>query len=572
MRKKSIKQSTLNKILSTIAIILAILLISGGVLIRKAFKTEQTIQTKRMDLKDSVVKLEDGADYLSVQARNYAQLGEKEHYDNYIRELTETKSMKNAAEVLMKLHITEEQLDLIEKAKNSSAQLRKIEQEAFKAVAQKDFNKARQLMFDSNYDNESMVLTDTLTKLQNSIDEKSANELKIAEAVLTRYIILLIILTFALIISTLANVFIYTTKVINPIKKLRDILLEVSKGDFSVDINLPVNESEIGELTGAVKQTVANISSILQSFKKTSENIDEKSLSLAAISEEMTSVSENVASAIQDIAEGTGSQSQDLTSTSTILSQFGEKLEKIVQDILDVDVTTKNFNSMASDSNNNMKFLSDSVRNVEISFKDFASKISTLGQDITKINEITSIINGIADQTNLLALNASIEAARAGEAGRGFAVVAEEIRKLAEQTKVSSDNINTLVSSISTSSTTILNTTDTMDDELKNQDNVIKNTVVSFQNILQGINNIIPKVQSVTEAAETINRDKDIILEKVESSSSVAQEISASSEEISASTEEMNSSSLDVARSAQDLTEMTSKVINEINKFKLSNQ
>lgn len=572
MRKKSIKQSTLNKILSTIAIILAILLISGGVLIRKAFKTEQTIQTKRMDLKDSVVKLGDGADYLSIQARNYAQLGEKEHYDNYIRELTETKSMKNAAEVLIKLHITEEQLDLIEKAKNSSAQLRKIEQEAFKAVAQKDFNKARQLMFDSNYDNESMVLTDTLTKLQNSIDEKSANELKIAEAVLTRYIILLIILTFALIISTLANVFIYTTKVINPIKKLRDVLLEVSKGDFSVDINLPVNESEIGELTGAVKQTVANISSILQSFKKTSENIDEKSLSLAAISEEMTSVSENVASAIQDIAEGTGSQSQDLTSTSTILSQFGEKLEKIVQDILDVDVTTKNFNSMASDSNNNMKFLSDSVRNVEISFKDFASKISTLGQDITKINEITSIINGIADQTNLLALNASIEAARAGEAGRGFAVVAEEIRKLAEQTKVSSDNINTLVSSISTSSTTILNTTDTMDDELKNQDNVIKNTVVSFQNILQGINNIIPKVQSVTEAAETINRDKDIILEKVESSSSVAQEISASSEEISASTEEMNSSSLDVARSAQDLTEMTSKVINEINKFKLSNQ
>ncbi|WP_097028354.1 methyl-accepting chemotaxis protein [Clostridium peptidivorans] len=572
MRKKSIKQSTLNKILSTIAIVLAILLISGGVLIRKAFKAEQTIQTKRMDLKDSVVKLGDGADYLSIQARNYAQLGEKEHYDNYIRELTETKSMENAEEVLMKLHITEEQLDLIEKAKNSSAQLRKIEQEAFKAVAQKDFNKARQLMFDSNYDNESMVLTDTLTKLQNSIDEKSANELKIAEAVLTRYIILLIILTFALIISTLANVFIYTTKVINPIKKLRDILLEVSKGDFSVDINLPVNESEIGELTGAVKQTVANISSILQSFKKTSENIDEKSLSLAAISEEMTSVSESVASAIQDIAEGTGSQSQDLTSISTILNQFGEKLEKIVQDILDVDVTAKNFNSMASDSNNNMKFLSDSVRNVEISFKDFASKISTLGQDITKINEITSIINGIADQTNLLALNASIEAARAGEAGRGFAVVAEEIRKLAEQTKVSSDNINTLVSSISNNSTTILNTTDTMDDELKNQDNVIKNTVVSFQNILQGINNIIPKVQSVTEAAETINRDKDIILEKVESSSSVAQEISASSEEISASTEEMNSSSLDVARSAQDLTEITSKVINEINKFKLSNQ
>lgn len=568
MRKKAMKQSTLNRILSTIAIVLAILLISGGVLIRMAFKTEQTIQAKRTDLKDLGTKFGDATDYLSTQAISYVQFGEKEYYDNYMRELNETKSMENAKEGLIKLDIPEEQQDLLEKAKTSSDVLRKIEEEAFKAVAQKDFNKARQLMFNSNYNNGKKAVTDALTTFQNSINDKSAKELKIAEAVLTRYILLLMILTFALITSTLVNVYVYTTKLINPIKKLRDILLQVSKGDFSVDIDLPVNESEIGELTGAVKQTVNNVSFILQSFKETSKNIDEKSLSLAAISEEMTSVSENVASAIQDVAEGTGSQAQDLVSITSILNQFGEKLEKIVQDILDVDVAAKNFNFLASDSNDNMKFLSDSVRNVGTSFNDFALKISILGQDITKINEITNIINGIADQTNLLALNASIEAARAGEAGRGFAVVADEIRKLAEQTKVSSDNINTLVSSISNSSNTILNTTDTMDNELKNQVDVIKNTVISFQNILQGIDRLAPKIEDITNSVEEINKDKDIILEKVEASSSVAQEISASSEEISASTEEMNGSSLDVANTAQNLTEMTSKVLDEISKFK----
>lgn len=568
MRKKAIKQSTLNRILSTIAIVLAILLISGGVLIRMAFKTEQAIQTKRMDLKDLGTKFGDATDYLSSEARSYVQFGEKEHYDNYMRELNQTKSMENAKENLIKLDIPEEQLSLLEKAKTSSDALRQIEQEAVTAVAQKDFNKARQLMFGSNYKTESNALTDALTKFQNSIDDKSAKELKIAEAVLARYIILLMILTFALIISTLVNVYVYTTKLINPIKKLRDILIEVSKGDFSVDVNLPINESEIGELTGAVKQTVDNVSSILESFKETSKNIDEKSLSLAAISEEMTSASENVASAIQDVAEGTGSQAQDLVSITSILNQFGEKLEQIVQDILDVDVASKNFNAMASDSNNNMNFLSDSVRNVGSSFNDFALKISTLGQDINKINEITSIINGIADQTNLLALNASIEAARAGEAGRGFAVVADEIRKLAEQTKVSSDNINSLVSNISNSSNTILSTTDTMDGELKNQVNVIKNTMASFQDILHGIDRLAPKIQQITNSVEEISKDKDVILEKVEASSSVAQEISASSEEISASTEEMNGSSLDVANTAQNLTEMTSNVLDEINKFK----
>ena len=67
-------------------------------------------------------------------------------------------------------------------------------------------------------------------------------------------------------------------------------------------------------------------------------------------------------------------------------------------------------------------------------------------QEKTKsVHEITDVIFRIASQTNLLALNASIEAARAGESGRGFAVVAEEIRSLADQTRVSIDNISKIL-------------------------------------------------------------------------------------------------------------------------------
>ena len=74
--------------------------------------------------------------------------------------------------------------------------------------------------------------------------------------------------------------------------------------------------------------------------------------------------------------------------------------------------------------------------------KNLVSRTELFGQKFHEINEITSTINQIANQTNLLALNAAIEAARAGEAGRGFAVVADEVKKLAHDSGVYANDIN----------------------------------------------------------------------------------------------------------------------------------
>jgi len=85
--------------------------------------------------------------------------------------------------------------------------------------------------------------------------------------------------------------------------------------------------------------------------------------------------------------------------------------------------------------------------------KNLVSRTELFGQKFHEINEITSTINQIANQTNLLALNAAIEAARAGEAGRGFAVVADEVKKLAHDSGVYANDINSKLAEVNEAQT-----------------------------------------------------------------------------------------------------------------------
>ena len=427
------------------------------------------------------------------------------------------------------------------------------------------------------YRGEAMVLNSTYQAQYTPIKDSSNKvigilflgvEKKVITSEINSLVLTIVVLSLIFVILS----FILSTFFINPIvknvKKILGSLRKISEGDLT-ETCVVSSTDEIRDISDELNNMRINIAELVSNIKVSSIDLKKNSDSLASVSHEMSTSSEEVSRAIQDVAIGSGSQAEDLIEVSGILNHFSEEIEAIAKSIKDIDASSKSISSMTDISSNDMKQLIESIENMSTTFNNFMEKLIHLGQNIGKITDITSLINSVAEQTNLLALNAAIEAARAGEAGRGFSVVAEEIRKLAEQAKNSSQDINTLITNISADNDVIIQSSEGMNAEIKKQMGIIDSTIKSFKDIIVSLDQVAPKIDAVNSGAVTINAEKETIIGRIEALSSVSEEVSASSEEISASSEEMSASAQEVSAMAQTLNSMTGNMMAQVNKFKL---
>ncbi|MCR1272897.1 methyl-accepting chemotaxis protein [Clostridium botulinum] len=345
----------------------------------------------------------------------------------------------------------------------------------------------------------------------------------------------------------------------------------IASGDLQTETTngFSNRRDELGIMAKSIESMKQSIISMLNSIKTSSSDIKLQTNNVEEISNELKSSSKNIYYATNDVAKGTVNQSEDLIYITNILKGFSLKLDDIVDIIKNVDFSISNIKNMSYNSNKDMENVIESVKNVNNTFNELITKIKDVENNVNKINEITNLIDDISDQTNLLALNAAIEAARAGDSGKGFKIVASEIRKLAEQSKVSAVDISSLISKISKDTDLMVNKTKTMKKELDNQEKDIDTAKKSFETITVSVNDIVPKMVVTNNSVQNLNASKDDIMNKIESASSVAQEVSAAAEEIAASTEEMNKYAESLAKLVNALNDMSEDMMKNVNKFKI---
>lgn len=328
-------------------------------------------------------------------------------------------------------------------------------------------------------------------------------------------------------------------------------------------------KNEIGVMAQSLKLMRDELASMVNIILNNSNSINNHSEELASSSEEMSTATRNIATAISDISKGNDYSAKQLQSISETLNEFDSSMERMIEKIEYVENHSQQMQNLATDSNKKMENTKKSVVYMEKLFGDFTLKINNLALEISEISKITDTLHDLSDQTNLLALNASIEAARAGEQGRGFAIVAEEVRKLAEQSKVSSEDINNLISNISSEAVRIIESTNEVNIELSNQLNGVSSSIDTFSKIVDDVNCTREEVGELHALTQSLGTDKELILNKVSSISEFSQTSSESAHEVSASSEELTFAMEKIADTASNLSQMTQDMLIHVNRFKL---
>ena len=381
--------------------------------------------------------------------------------------------------------------------------------------------------------------------------------------------ILLIVSAIATILMILVSlIFIHEIRIL--FKDMINTIDTIASGNFTSEIKTAEGQgTEFGNMNKQLEIMRNSIAGLLRGIKDIAHNVGEESSTLTAVSEEMSATSQEVFLSINEVANGSSKQSEELMIVNNSIKAFGSALENFVMLIVGVNTTAGSIGNMANESNNQLEGLMESLSKISESFDEVIARIKLLEERINQANEITGLINNISAQTNLLALNAAIEAARAGEAGKGFSVVADEIRKLADQSRNSSEKISELLNLVSSETSNLVSTTGNVSKELTNEVDTINTSIESFKSIVQSVENILPDIERVSLGINKLNNDKSKVLMKIEGTSEVSEENSASAEEIASSSEEMNKSASSVSNTAQILSASAQRLSEGLDKFLL---
>lgn len=356
-----------------------------------------------------------------------------------------------------------------------------------------------------------------------------------------------------------ALTFIISRSISNPLVLSVNHLKLLATGDFTVDLpeKFKNRKDEIGDISNALevmqtslKLLIGNVreeSSVIKAVVTTvSENMNNLNINI----EEVSATTEELSAGMEE----TAASAQEMNATA-------DEIERAVQSIAtkaqEGAVEAQEINKRAMTTRDDVTKSQENALEIFSKTKDKLELAMENSKVVAQITVLSEAIMQISSQTNLLALNAAIEAARAGDAGKGFAVVADEIRQLAEQSKNTVIEIQSITEKVTDSVT-----------DLSSSSNELLNFV--SQDVINDYNTMLNVAGEYSQDADFVN---NLVLEFSSTSEELLaslQEVIKTIEQVSMASNEGAEGTTNIAQKIGDVTEKSNIIIEEVKKTRES--
>lgn len=363
----------------------------------------------------------------------------------------------------------------------------------------------------------------------------------------------IVFITIAIIMLIL-TIFICYVSIVRPLRKVNHELafivdsINKNQGDLTARITVS-GKDEIGTIAYGINLFMETLQKVMGKIRKSSESMDNivedvfyKVTTVNDNASDISSVMEQISASMQEISStittvqdntcGIGDNVTKLADASNELLNYSETMEKTAGDMEKNAVKNKQ---------NTSQIVNSIIGKLQIAIKE--------SKKVEKVNELTDNILNISSQTNLLALNASIEAARAGEAGKGFAVVANEISQLADSSRETANNIQSINTMVITSVNELINNS---------------NNLVKYIN-----ENILPDYDGFVLAGKQYSKDSIYINETIEKFDQMAMNLRHLMNNINESINEISSAIDESANGVANVTANTGNLVKDIDQISL---
>ncbi|MCI3920035.1 methyl-accepting chemotaxis protein [Paenibacillus sp. TRM 82003] len=376
-------------------------------------------------------------------------------------------------------------------------------------------------------------------------------------------------ISIASIVVCALSFFLINRRKLQALKAMTRAAAEVAEGRLSV-VAVPVSsKDEIGRMTEAFNAMTGHLRALVTEMKQMGGNTAHAALELSALAEETTASSEQIGTAIEEITRGAMAQADDIERINRQTEQLAEAMERLDAQYAIVLRRTEQTSGNAAEGITQVTLLQEANRTTQEGLTDISESIARLHAQAERIAVVTDTIQQVASQTNLLALNASIEAARAGEHGRGFAVVASEIRKLAENTNASADEIRQTIESIGAEVQRNLGLSQRLLNQSSRLDAAVAGTEENFATVSASIGQIEEAMRTSDVLVQGVSESVRSVFDAIQNVSAVSQQTSAASEEVSASVEEQLRAISTISKQADELNSHSDALGALIERFRM---